>query len=662
LATSATRVRARALPAVLVAVVLLALVAVISGWLRAPAPYVPVGDGLGIRVTAGWLIRLGLTVSAALTFVLGPGIALQRHWRRNSIFRSTAFVWIPGTAYLFVVGCVVWILESLVDPRDLSACLLLPVPLWLLWSVWRVGPGEVTTLLNRHQWVTMGVVVVLLLIGVGKASWSSGPAEDLFAGTISRTLEVGNRPDSRIPFHVVQLVAHGTKPYSPLGASYFAPYKFSDRGPIAGITAAPIIFASGARPPVAMPDQPWVPFDAEGFAAYRVVLMLLGSVVLLGVAGVLERMLRPEQVLAGVVLVALTPFVVHEVWFTWPKLFAAAFALAALVALLRRKALLSGFVLGLAYLAHPSAIFAAAGVVLVWLVLEVRGSDHACPEATDGGQWPQPRTIPWLRLVGGLVLIGVGAGVVILAWSIANSGHNHNEFLGYFSQADGRMGVPASTWVSSRMESLGNTLVPLELLLFDRANRSVVAILSPVTPGVAVLGESYWMTVPLGVGLVYFPLYLYALVRFARRSPWLFAAAIAVPFVGFWIYMGSDSSGLIRDGLHFWVVITLLAAFLAHSVWRGAPTRSRRAQQLVRVLLAARAFEVAFMLVGPPIVEGHLFDTKAFVITDVVALTTMFVGVSALAVLTWRWFEPGRCAPVEAPTVRRASVTSRVTR
>lgn len=102
-----------------------------------------------------------------------------------------------------------------------------------------------------------------------------GPPGELYGGAMSRTLEVGQRSDSRISFHVVQLVAHGSSPYSDVGRSYFHPWSFSDRGPLAGLVAAPLVLISGASVPQTMPDQPWSPFDREGFAAYRLAMSAL---------------------------------------------------------------------------------------------------------------------------------------------------------------------------------------------------------------------------------------------------------------------------------------------------------------------------------------------------------------------------------------------------
>jgi uncharacterized membrane protein len=219
--------------------------------------------------------------------------------------------------------------------------------------------------------------------------WSEGPQGELYTGTIARTFEPDGHSDPRLQYGVVQLVAHGENPYTKVGGSYFGPYLFSDRGPIAGLAAAPVVLSGGAKPPVVLPTStPWEPYDPQGYAAYRIVLMLLGATVLLGCFGVLRRFLTERLAVAGTLLVATTPFVVHETYFVWPKLLSASFALAGLVALFRRRPLAAGLLLGLGYLAHPSAIFIVPGVVLTWLVLLWRGApgiQQCGPIRTHGG-------------------------------------------------------------------------------------------------------------------------------------------------------------------------------------------------------------------------------------------------------------------------------------
>jgi hypothetical protein len=628
-----------------VLVPVLALVHLLVGAVRPPGAEPALGsDAIALWATARWGVRTLLTVAAALCLVLGPGVALRASLHPGNRLRNPAFLWLPGVVLLVIVGLASWWLAAFVDPATVSAVLLLPVALWILWTLWQ---RDVHLLLGRAELATCGVLLLMLLVGLGRATWSQDPDGALYGGQVSRTLEVGNRSDSRIQYHVVQLVAHGTDPDSERGASYFAPYTFYDRGPIAGLAAAPIVLASGADPPLTMPDQPWVPFDPQGFAAYRIVLMLLGCTVLLSVLGLLSRFLSERARVAGVALVALTPFVVHEVYFTWPKLFSASVGLVALVALFERRPLLCGLLLGLGYLAHPALLLVVPGVVVTWAVLLWCGPGRVC----DGGaRYPAPR--PARVFARDVLWLSLGLAAVFIAWRVIVADRAATSFTAYLFESDGVRPVAFGTWVEGRLQSLGNTLVPLRLFLFDRDSRWVNSLFGR-SPGIVQFSFSYFATLPFGVGLAYFPVFLIGLYRFGRRSPLLLLGAIVAPFLGFAVYWGASLTGMLREGLHFVVVVALLAAFLGHSTGRSG--RSSNWPTVVRICLSVRGLEVLFMLLVPTVLTTSLLGDDEFLLTDLVSLAAMIGGTIGLTVLTWRAFGAlGGADPAARPAVETA--------
>jgi hypothetical protein len=85
--------------------------------------------------------------------------------------------------------------------------------------------------------IVLGVGALLAGFAVAKANLSYGPIGELYGGKVSRTLEVGGHSDSRISYHVVQMVANHLAPFAPVANAYFAPWSFTSRGPLAGILA-----------------------------------------------------------------------------------------------------------------------------------------------------------------------------------------------------------------------------------------------------------------------------------------------------------------------------------------------------------------------------------------------------------------------------------------
>jgi hypothetical protein len=612
-----------------VLVALLALAHLALGSLAPQGVHSVDGNAMAFSASLGWIVRLGLAAAAALCFVFGPGLVLRGWISPQSFLATTAFVWVPGIFYLFIVGTLAWLLAFAFPPEFVVTLLLVPVPLALLGCAFRFPLGR---LVPSDERLVLVLVILLIAIGVGRATWSQGPTGELYGGTISRTLEAELRSDSRISYNAVMLVAHGDAPYGRLGTFYYLPYSFYARGPIAGLAAAPIVLGGGATPPRAYPEQRWEPFDAQGFATYRIVMMLLNATVLLGAYGVLCRFLNRRIAVAGVVLIALSPVVVRETYFTWPKLLAASFALTALVAVLDRRPLTAGLLVGLGYLAHPGGLLALPTLLLIWGVILWRGAPGICTtrRPTIDRRWLSR----WMR---DAMWITIGCFAIYLSWFLANRGHTTEYFSGYLRSANGQVGVSFGDWVASRLRSLANTLVPLRSYLTSGTTPGVLNSSDPPrSPDILRFSFSYYNTLPFAVGAIYFPLYLYGLGRFARRSFALFAVAILLPFLGFLVYWGATILGMVREGLQFVLVLSLIAAFVGHTIM----TRRRRVLTIVRACATARVAEVLFMVLVPTVATSHLFGRGILYTTDCFALALILGGTLALGWISWRVLAP----------------------
>lgn len=575
----------------------------------AAAQSAPVAENVGQQLLD--LLRVASTAVLAVTLLLGPGIALRT---RPTVPRlGLGFLPIPGLALLAVTGGLAWALADAVSPRTFCSIVLIAALLCVLLSVLRAGPGEI---LDREERRVLLVAGCVLGLAIARTLWSLGPSGELYAGTVSRTLEVGDRSDSRISFHVVQLVAHGTAPYSERGAAYFAPYTFSDRGPLPGLAAAPIVLASGGRPPIGFPDQAWAPFDPQGFMAYRLAMMAFAATAFLSLWTLTRRLAGGRAAYLALLLAATTPFLVHEVWFTWPKLLAASLVLLAATCVIAERPLLGGCLAGVGYLAHPMALLSlpALGLLALWPLL--------------GAHLRKPR-------IRHALLLAAGVAISLVAWRIANGSHyTQGEFVDYLTAADGQTHASLSAWLSSRLESLGNTLVPLYLFLFSGSDPRLNAV-GGTSPGVIHFFFQYWNSLPFAVGILFFPMLLLSLWRAARRWPWAIVVGVLVPFVAFAVYWGSSNTGLPREGLQTWV-LTLFAVVAVeqghrHFAWlRSLPART---------ILALRSVEVLAVAMVPTLATRHRVVAGHFALTDVVAIVGMVALSAVLAALVW-------CAPM----------------
>lgn len=578
------------------------------------------------------LTRLVLALAASVTLVLGPGLALRAHRAATGRSFPLAFVTLPGPALLAVTGAVAWWGAYRVSPHLIVAVILIPVLLWLLVAALRPPAAPAF-----DRWARRAVLValVVLVVAVAKGTWSPGPEGELYGGTVSRTLEVGARSDARISFHVVQLVAHGTGPYSDLGETYFAPWSFSHRGPLAGLAAAPVVLLSGADVPLSMPDQPWSPFDKEGFGTYRLTMSTMAVTSLLALFALVAHLLGARAGFQATLLAALTPFVLHESYFTWPKLHAAGVVLVAAYLVLERRPGWGGVVTGVAYLVHPMALFSLPSLGLVWVL--------TCRRAKE----PVARG----RVVAGLAWMGAGAAVCLILWRVVNGDEfRQHGFLPFLLNADTQRAADLGSWLSGRTRSVLNTLVPLHLVLRDGDHAAINSISGP-SPGIVRFYLQYWTGIPFGLGVVALPVFVAWLVRGARRWPALFAAVVVLPFVLFAVFWGADATGLLREGMHVWV-LTLVAFVACARVVAEAPRPA--ASRLDTALFALRSPETLLMLVLPAWVTTGALYQRPFLWTDVVALAVMVAGLAWLARETMFCLRPAPDEPVGEESASRA--------
>jgi hypothetical protein len=597
--------------------------------LAAPPPHGP-HHGVGEQVLD--LLRVLCATALVIVLLLGPGVAWRA--RRGQDRMALGFLPLPGLALLAATGGLAWALAGDIEPWVTSLAVLAPVMAWLLWVLIR-QPSE--DLLSWEEGWVLLIVGCVLGFTIARSLWSPGPSGELYGGTVSRTLEVGNRSDSRIPFVIVQLVGHGTTPYSPLAASYFAPYDFSSRGPLEGLAAAPVVLAAGGRPPVELPNQTWAPFDRQGFMAYRLAMMAFACTAFLSLWTLVRKLGSSGAARLALLLGATTPFLVHEVWFTWPKLLASSLVILAAICIIERRPLAGGLLTGFGYLVHPVALVSLP--ILAMLAL-----------------WPLVGARLKRPHVRSAVLVLAGAAVCVLAWRLVNGSHyTQSGFADYLAHAGFNFDPTAWEWVSFRFMSVGNTLVPL-MLVFASAHDSYINVFGGISPASIHFFFQYWTGVPFGAAIVFFPLLLIALWRAARRWRWPVFVAVIAPFAAFAVYWGASKTGMLREGLQAWMLAVLAVVALEQSAegfsWlRSAP---------LRAVLALRSFELLVLALGPTIATGRLIIWD-FALVDIVALAAMVGFSAALAAALWRERAPEPPPEAErpqaaAPSLARSSV------
>lgn len=595
----------------LLALLALAAIGLLLGVVEPPAAGVHGGRGEQLLD----LLRTLGTAALAIAVLLGPGVI----WKATAPPDrpvGLAFIALPGLLLLFGIGLLAWLLGGSVAPRDTCLAVVAPVLAALIFAA-LAGSGE--DVFEPEERRTLLVVGCVLGLAIARALWSLGPEGELYGGTISRSLEVGDRSDSRISFILPQLVAHHAGPYSGFATTMFFPYNFSSRGPVPGLASTPVVLLAGGHPPEGFPEEPWAPFDYGGFAAYRIAMMTFACTAFLALWDLTRRLLGTAAARLALLLAATTPFLVHEVWFTWPKMLAAALILAAAICVIERRPFAAGLLAGLGYLMHPVALLSlpVLGLLALWPL--------------RGAIWNRPRIMQGVGLVAGLA-------VFVLAWRLYNGSHyDQKQFVEYFRNAGLDLRPTIPHWFHYRLDSLGNTVVPLLLPLGSTQSPSI-NVVGGTSPGVVHFFFQYWNTVPFGMAIVFLPMLLVGLWRALRRWPWATTATVLIPFFLFVVYWGSSTAGLMREGLQAWALTVVIVLACEQAASGFGWLRSTPA----RVVLVLRAVEVFAVAAVPTMATRHEVVTGLYPVTDSVAFLAILAFPTLLGVLVWRLRPPSR--------------------
>lgn len=605
-----------------------------GGWLGFSEPFLI--SGLDRAEDSKELLFVFLEAASTFVMLLSPGLILRQ--KLLECGRHLSFIWVPapGIVALAILGALAW-----KGPHFLSPVLISRVALSLsaLYFAYRFARVRISTFTNAAERRVLLATVVLALIAVGKATYSVGPVGELYANKISRSLEVGSRSDSRISYHVVQLVATRSGANSGLARALFGPWSFSDRGPVAGLTAAPLVLASPVKVTNQIPDQPWSVFDPEGFSAYRIAMIAIASTSLISVFGLAGIFLADQWALFACLVAATAPFIAHETYFTWPKLVAASFVLLAAYCVSKRRCFIAGLSWGVGYLCHPSALMSFPGLVAL-VVLSAPASANALPHARRIRRYLGA----WLRLSAGL-------GFWLLFWRVANAKHfAQTGFLSYFFDADGMAAHSFGTWLRARCGSLLNTLVPLNLFLFHRGNREINS-LSGTSPAVVQFFQQYWDTLPFGAGIAFFFCLLRILYSALRDAfAWVFWILI-VPLGAFAIYWGGATTGMLREGLHAWFLGLLIFVVVA---WKRFMPDRNIFWLICSWALLLRGIEILCLCLLPAVSSGRRLYQTEFLISDIFSLLSMVIGISWLCIYTFRYSEVLRRESLQASHAENA--------
>jgi hypothetical protein len=479
-----------------------------------------------------------------------------------------------------------------------------------VWTFWQ--PPDLR--LSGNECQALCIAMLLVLIGATRSIHCLGVHGELFGGMVTRTLAADDRSDTRMPFTIPIDVAHHWNPFGPEGQIFYSPYTFASRGPILGLAATPAVL-TWARVPMRRLDQtfePFQPIDRYGFMQYRFAVIVFAA---MAVIPFFVALGGTRLAIAGTAIYALSPFVVHETYFTWAKQATVPLMLSAYCLAISGRPGRAGMLAGLAYITHQSAAFEILAFVPLLVAVGPQpepGSTISLKALLHPTRWWQSRRSLATFLLA--LECAVGPWVYYLRDKPDPAG-----FLNYVYMADSQF-RPISGWIASRLQSLASTLVPFySYVAFHGSPRLHPVFVPPL--GIVTFFTQYYFTLPAGVGLVWFFWRLKQLVLAMLRNTGWTVVMLAAPFGIFLVYWGPTVVGLLREGLHVEFAFLML-------IWVAFMPQADLTRPLIHSLRTAEL--LVFIWLPTFVSQGKLASSEWFS-TDLPALCA---NVAAVLLLT----------------------------
>ncbi len=162
-----------------------------QGWIGFSDPFVI--QNIDNLQTAKQMLLIVLVTAGAFVCFLAPGLLLRQR------YRTLSFIWmpVPGVLILALLGLIAWLGPEAIKPRWICRAGLAILLLFAFYGLVRAPLTAYTSAFERRA---LAIAVLIGLLGVVKSTYSLGPVGELYAGRISRTLEVGEDLTAASPF------------------------------------------------------------------------------------------------------------------------------------------------------------------------------------------------------------------------------------------------------------------------------------------------------------------------------------------------------------------------------------------------------------------------------------------------------------------------------
>lgn len=546
--------------------------------------------------------------------ILGFGFVFYFKINKGSFYRKIYLIPTAGILFFILFGIFNWFIQLEPVINEINPLKFF----FILFLVYIYLSGiqlKICTRLNKSHLKLILIFIFISLIAISRSFISLDLPGVLFKDTISKTLEVGNRSDSRISYHVAQLITLKIPLNTPETDTNFLPYKFNSRGPFVGIISAIFIQLQNHILEIGQPQEIWRPFDSRGFSTYRITAIILAALSIFYIFSFLKKFVSDKLNFVIIFILCSSPFFIHELYFTWPKIISTSFVILSFELVLANSFLLSGIVLSLSYLFHPMSILSFP-IFFFWIPIQLSNYNVKNILEYLKNLFKKNTILKFLEFSFGLVII-------FLIWLYINNGKlAQSSFLNYFFESDG-VPVNLMNWLKGRTNSTLNSFIPFFGVFFDKYNRSTNSIFD-FSSDVVRVNFMYWCNFTAGIGLVNFFIFL----RFLKIKNYIFTVFILLPTIFLLIYWGNSTSGILRESGH----VIFLSLYIALGL--SLKEQNIKTLNFILLILILRMIELVSYLILPVLMLDSI--TEIYQLNDYTFFAILTLSVFSLAYLETR--------------------------
>ena len=288
-----------------------------------------------------------------LIIIFLPGLA----WKTARTDLSAGLVPLPGMLLLTLAGLAMWVLPagSTNLIKNLLQFAYVIIFIFLAFKYLRGVKSNTKVFCENGCWTPILLFLLVFLQALAVGINPLPIAQEIRSNGQMPGRMIASPPDHGIPFQTARYMNHH---YDGIQNSkeYFGDWTVTSRGPLVplGINSLFSLFNVQSEPPAHAEDMKAWPTPSTGEDVARIYGWILNALVILGAFELLNRLkVSKSKRNLALAWLSLSPLVIINTVYLWPKLLATYFFLLAIASIINRRNFIAGTLMGLAWLSHP---------------------------------------------------------------------------------------------------------------------------------------------------------------------------------------------------------------------------------------------------------------------------------------------------------------------